>query len=129
MPAYHVRIYTRCSAAPAMAEADPGDGEPLVLTADERTGTGPAVAAEARRFPLPVSAAARPSQILGKLDPQPSASAGRRCGQPWYLLTVEAAGDDERLSRPVCRGVRASHLSHPGCGIKARTVDQNRARH
>ena len=37
MPAYHLRIYTRCSAAPAMAEADPGDGEPLVLTADERT--------------------------------------------------------------------------------------------
>ena len=54
MPAYHLRIYTRCSAAPAMAEADPGDGEPLVLTAEERTGTGPAVAseaAEARPFP------------------------------------------------------------------------------
>jgi len=24
MPAYHLRIYTRCSAAPAMAEADDG---------------------------------------------------------------------------------------------------------
>jgi hypothetical protein len=53
MPAYHLRIYTRCSAAPAKGEADPGDGEPLVLTADERTGTGPAVAAEARRSCYP----------------------------------------------------------------------------
>ena len=34
MPAYHLWIYTRCSAAPAMAEADPGDGEPLVCSTD-----------------------------------------------------------------------------------------------
>jgi len=61
-----------------MGEADPADGEPLVLTADERTGTGPAVAAEARRFLLPVSAPARPSQS----DPRQARPATLRLGRP-----------------------------------------------
>ena len=100
MPAYHLRIYTRCSAAPAMAEADPGDGEPLVLTADERTGTGPAVAAEARRFPLPVSV---PISGRAPMRGVPLQSGSR--SRPWvargpaqYLTRRRRSADDREYT-------------------------------